>query len=59
MDYPKVVLLEAVAMANGEIIHFGKSLGFMNKRQVELLESGAHKIARGDEPVVAVGEAVA
>lgn len=59
MDYPKVVLLEAVAMANGEIIHYGKSLGFMNQKQIELLESGATKMSRGSEPVVAVGSEVA
>ena len=58
-EYPAIVLVEACAMANGELIHFGKSLGFMNERQVELLEKGAGKMARGTEPVVAIGDKVA
>lgn len=54
MDQPKIVLLEACLMPNGEVIHYGKSLGWVGKRQLELIESGAHKIARGGEPIVAV-----
>ena len=57
--YPAIVLVEACAMPNGELLHFGKSLGFMNKRQMELLECGAEKTARGKEPIVAVGKNVA
>lgn len=57
--YPVVVYVEAVAMANGEIIHYGKTIGFMNERQVSMLEAGATKLTKGSEPVVAVGEAVA
>ena len=59
VQYPVVVLLEAALMANGEVIHFGKTLGFINERQRELVENGASKTARGGEIVVAVGEAVA
>lgn len=59
MDYPAVVHLEAVVMENGEVIHYGKSLGFINQRQRDLLEKGAHKTARGGEAMVAVGEEVA
>jgi len=57
--YPKLVLLEGVVMANGEFLHYGESLGYINKRQRDLLESGAHKIARGNEPVIALGDQVA
>lgn len=59
MQYPKVVLLEAVVMGNGEVIHFGQSLGFINQRQKQLLEKRASKIARGKEPIVALGDNVA
>lgn len=59
INYPIVVLVEAVLMANGEVIHYGKTLGFANKKQVNLLESGANKIARGKEPVIALGDNVA
>jgi len=52
--YPIVVCLEAALMANGEVIHFGKSLGFVSKRQMELVESGASKMARGTEHIVAI-----
>lgn len=46
-------------MDNGELIHFGKSLGFANKRQRELIESGACKLTKGGEKVAAIGEHVA
>ena len=59
VTYPLVVHLEAVLMENGEVIHFGKSLGYINKRQKDLVQSGATKLARGNEIVIAVGEAVA
>lgn len=54
MDGIKVVYLEAVLMPNGELIHFGKSLGFVSERQEELVESGACKMTRGSEPVVSI-----
>ena len=54
MDDIKVVYLEAVLMENGELIHFGKSLGFVSDRQKELVESGACKLTKGSEPVVAI-----
>lgn len=50
----KVVYIEAVLMDNKELIHFGKSLGFVSARQVELVESGACKLTKGKEPVVAI-----
>jgi hypothetical protein len=59
MQYPKIVYLEGVLMENNEIIHFGKSLGFINKRQLEMLENGSNKITKGKEPVVAVNNKVA
>lgn len=49
-----VVQLEAVLMENGEVIHYGKSLGFINKKQRELVESGATKLARGGEVMIAL-----
>jgi len=52
----KIVYLEAVLMDNGELIHFGKSLGYVGKRQLELLESDATKLTKGGEPVVAAGK---
>lgn len=55
----KVVLVEAVLMPNGEVIHFGKTLGFANKRQIELVEKGANKITKGGETIIALGEEVA
>lgn len=54
MEYPKVVLIQAVAMANGEFIHYGNSLGFMSRKQIKLLESGTCKISRGNEAVVEI-----
>lgn len=54
-----IVLLEAVLMGNGEIIHFGKSLGCINKKQQDLVENGATKTARGHEIIVAIGKDVA
>lgn len=59
VEYPKVVYLEAVLMANGEIIHYGKSLGVISEKQQELVEAGATKIARGKEIIVAIGDQVA
>lgn len=50
----KVVYIEAVLMANNELIHFGKSLGFVSDRQKKLVESGACKMARGKEPIVMI-----
>lgn len=58
-SYPTVVLLEGVLMENREFIHFGKSMGFINERQRDLIESGACKTARGSEPMIALGDNVA
>jgi len=59
VSYPLVVLLEAVLMENGEVLHYGKSLGFVNKEQSDLVEKGATKRSRGNEIVVAIGKKVA
>ena len=60
IDYPIIVLVEGVLLENGEVIHYGKSLGFINKKQKKLVEAGATKYPRGNEPVVAVaGDKVA
>lgn len=58
-EYPKIVLVEAVVMANGEVIHYGHTLGFINDIQRNRLESGATKIAKGGEDIIAVGGNVA
>lgn len=52
-----VVYVEALLMPNGEVIHFGKTLGFVSKRQAEMVESGACKLTKGSEPVIALGKA--
>ena len=56
MENPIIVYLEACLMPNGEVIHFGKSLGFISDKQKELVESGATKLTRGKEIVIAVGK---
>lgn len=59
IKYPLVVHLEAVLMVNMEIIHYGKSLGFINKRQLSLVEGEATKLSKGNEIIVAVNDQVA
>ena len=54
IEYPKVVQLEAVLMEDGEVIHYGKSLGFICKRQRELIEAGANKISRPNVDMIAI-----
>lgn len=54
MENIKVVYLEAVLMDNDELVHFGKSLGFVSKRQRELVENGACKLTKGNEPIVSI-----
>ena len=56
VTYPMIVMVEGALMGNGEVIHYGKSLGFISKKQRDLIESRASKIARGTEPVVALGD---
>lgn len=55
---PLVVHLEALLMPNGEVLHYGKSLGFVDKRQMELVEAGATKLSKGNEIVIGVGKGV-
>ena len=52
----KIVYVEAVLMPNNEVLHMGKSLGYVSDRQHELVESGACKLTRGKEPVVNLGK---
>ena len=56
MEDIKVVYIEAVLMPNGEVIHFGKSLGFLSDRQIKLVSSGAGKMTKGGEMIVALGK---
>lgn len=50
----KVVYVEAMLMDNGEVISYGTPLGYVSKRQKEMAESGACKLTRGNEPVIAL-----
>jgi len=59
ISYPQIVYIEGVLMANGEFLHYGKSLGFVNERQQDLVESGATKLTKGNEIVVALNNNVA
>lgn len=59
MEYPKIVYIEAILMANGELIHYGKSLGYISDKQIEIIESGAEKLTRGSESVVALNPNIA
>jgi hypothetical protein len=52
----KVVYVEAVLMPNREVIHFGKTLGFVTDKQAQLVDSGACKMTTGNEPVVSVSK---
>lgn len=55
----KIVYIEAALMPNNELIHFGKSIGYINEKQRELIDSGANKLTRGREAVVAIRPNVA
>ncbi len=59
MNYPIVVYVECVLMGNGEVIHYGKTLGFCKEKQIDLVEAEATKLTRGKEIVVALGDNVA
>ncbi len=50
----EVVYIEAVLMDNGELLHYGRSLGFIGKRQQELVDNQATKITKGKEKIVAI-----
>ena len=56
MDDITIVYIEAILMPSGEVVSFGKSLGFADERQVELVSNGACKMTKGGEPVIAVGK---
>ena len=53
------VMLEAALMENGEVIHYGKTLGYIGKKQRELIESRATKLSRPNVVVVALGDRTA
>lgn len=59
MEYPQIVYIEAALMENGELMHFGKSLGFICKKQKKLVEAEATRLTRGGEVVVVIGDKVA
>lgn len=59
MEDIKVVYVEAVLMPNLELIHYGKSLGFISKEQQKLVEAKATKLTKGGEPVIALGKNIA
>ena len=48
ITYPAIVYVEAALMENGEVLHYGKSLGFINDKQKDLVESGATKLTKGN-----------
>ena len=48
----EIVLIEALLMDNDELIHYGKSLGFITKEQRDLIENKATKLTKGKEIVV-------
>ena len=50
----QLVYIEAVLMDNDELIHMGKSLGFIGETQKKLVDQGATKLTKGKEPVVAI-----
>lgn len=55
----KIVYVEAVLMPNNELIHMGQTIGYINEKQRELIDSGANKSTRGNEVVVAIRPNVA
>ena len=59
IKYPKVVYVEAVLMGNREVIHYGKTLGYINEKQLSLVEGEATKLARGNEVIIAINDNVA
>jgi hypothetical protein len=50
----KVVYIEALLMDDGELIHFGKTLGRIGQRQRQLVESGATKLTKGGKDIVRI-----
>lgn len=57
MDYPTIVYIEAALMENKELLHNGKSLGYISDKQQELVESdGAAKLSKGNIPIVNIGK---
>ncbi len=46
-------------MPNNEVIHYGKSLGFISGKQADLVKAQATKLTKGNEIIVAVGNNVA
>ena len=50
----EIVHIEAVLMENNELIHMGKSLGFIGNRQRKLVDSGAGKLSKWNETIVEI-----
>lgn len=55
----KVVYIEAVLMDNRELMHYGKSLGFVTEEQFKMVQDDACKLTKGNEPIVAIKPKVA
>ena len=43
-------------MPNNEVIHFGKTLGFISKEQADLVEKNATKLTKGSEKIVSLND---
>jgi len=57
--FPEIVYIEAVVMENGEVIHHGRSLGFICDKQMDLIKSYATKLTKGNKVVIALWDNVA
>lgn len=55
---PEIVYLQAVLMPNGEVIHFGKTLGFLNEREWKRIREGNAKLTSAGNVVVELGDHV-
>lgn len=52
----EIVYIEAVLMDNREVIHMGKIIGKIGRRQLELINNGATKLTKGHEKIVAISK---
>ena len=59
IKYPIIVYVEGALMENGEVIHYGQTLGYICKKQRELIEAEATRLTKGNEIVVALGDETA
>jgi hypothetical protein len=51
---PTIVYVEAVLMPNREVIHYGKSLGLVNKRQLEMVAQDVCGHTKGEEKIIVI-----